>query len=264
MSDEAGAPRPPVRIEQRGDAAWLTLDRPERGNALDGALVGALIAALAECADRAEVRAVCITGAGERAFCAGGDLAEIAAGGEALSGYAELLRSMLRFPKPLLARLNGHAMGGGLGIALLCDQVIAADGARLATPELNVGLFPWMILPVLAAQIPPKALGALVLAREVLDAPRAKTLGLVQTVTAPAELDAACARALENLSALPPGVVAEGIVALRRTQFAFLDEHLERSPKRLAWNLAQEEFRAGVAAFLAKRPAPWARESDET
>ncbi|MDP6538483.1 MAG: enoyl-CoA hydratase-related protein [Planctomycetota bacterium] len=261
MSAAEETSRPPLRRERREDAVWLTLDRPERGNALDAELVGALTAALADCAEDGATRAVCLTGAGERAFCAGGDLSEIAAGGEALGAYAELLRAMARFPKPLVARLNGHAMGGGLGIALLCDQVIAAEGATLSTPELGVGLFPWMILPVLAAQLPPKVLGSLVLGREALDARRAADLGLVAKITPAAELDAACTDALARLAALPPTVRAEGIVHLRRTQFTGLDAHLAGAAERLAWNMDQEEFRAGVAAFLAKRPAPWARAS---
>ena len=157
MGDEAEV----VKWSVSEGVATLTLNRPARRNALSGELMDAMAARLSAAKTDPKVRAVVITGAGDRAFCAGGDLAGGMAGGGggfpeqiAQKGrYADLLREMRSFGKPTVARLAGDAMGGGVGLLLACDLAVAADGVRVGLPEIRVGLWPMMVTALLVRHV---------------------------------------------------------------------------------------------------------------
>ena len=145
---------PDVRSERLGQAIWLTIDREERRNALNEAVLDGLRAGLAEADATPGVRAVVITGAGEKVFCAGGDLKPNAEGDPFSVNPAErdnpavkLFRAIVDCPLPVIARVNGHALAGGFGLVCACDFAVVADHARLGVPEARIGLFPLMILP---------------------------------------------------------------------------------------------------------------------
>jgi len=134
--------------EVKGHAAWLTLNREYRRNAISLEMIELFAQAL----DRAEadetVRVLCLTGAGDKAFCAGADLLATLGGGDATAGarrYAALLKRLVAYPKPIVCRLNGHCLAGGMGLMLAADIVYARPGIKIGTPEVNVGLFPMMI-----------------------------------------------------------------------------------------------------------------------
>ena len=146
-----------VLYEVVDNVATVTINRPDRRNALNSQVVAELTAALQRAAEDQDVCVVVLTGAGDRAFSAGGDLAPSgAAGGQGplgmhwdRSGFVDLLLAFSKMGKPVVGRVNGHALGGGFGLMLACDIVIARDDAKMGTPEINVGLFPMMIMALI-------------------------------------------------------------------------------------------------------------------
>ncbi|MGZ6126308.1 MAG: enoyl-CoA hydratase/isomerase family protein, partial [Myxococcales bacterium] len=176
-----------LREEQRGESRWLILDRPAQRNALTAELIGGMREALARADGDAQVRAICLTGSGEKAFCSGMDLASA---GEALQAgamaahegrrrYAALLADFPRLGKPVVAAVNGAAMAGGLGLLAACDLAIAADDARFGTPEVDVGLFPFMALAPLGRCVGRRAALDLVFTGRRIDAAEARAIGLI-------------------------------------------------------------------------------------
>src|SRR5437588_3021957 len=184
-----------VAVEER--IATVTLNRPEQRNPLSAGMIADLRAALAWCRDQPEVRVVVLTGAGDKAFCAGADLASFDAGVPELArhhgrhGFVDLFLLMQELGKPLLGRINGHALAGGFGVACACDLLVAAESASFGTPEINVGVWPAMIQAVLARNLPRKVLLEMVLLGERWTAAQLKELGLVNRVVPAPELDAA-------------------------------------------------------------------------
>lgn len=254
---------PLVEREDRDGVAVLALNRPDRLNALSSALVDAIGEALdAVDADR-DVRVVVITGRG-RAFCAGGDLAEglgsqegVIAGHRGRGRYAELLARLPRLRTPVIAAVNGDALGGGLGLVAAADLAIADPEARLGTPEIRLGLFPWVILAALQRNVPRKALMELVMSGAKVPAARAVELGLVNRTSAPgAALDEALALAA-TLAARSPVVLELGKSAFYQVSDMIYDDALRYLTSQLTLNLLTEDAMEGVAAFLQKREPNW-------
>jgi enoyl-CoA hydratase/carnithine racemase len=249
-----------VRYERRGAAAWLVIDREARRNALDLATIELLLAHL----DRAEVdpsvRAVCLTGAGTQAFCAGADLAAARVGGDPLAGprrYARLLQRMRALEKPLVARVNGHCLAGGLGPMLACDLVYAREGIRLGLPEVSVGLFPMMVSALLLRDGVRKKVLELVFTGAQIAAREAEALGLVTRVVPDGELDAEVERVLGAIAAAAPRAVQLGRRALAEAEALPVDDAIEHLCRRLGDVLATEDAAEGLAAFAAKRTPEW-------
>ena len=168
---------PDVRCERKGQALWLTIDREERRNALNEAVFDGLRAGIAQAEASPEVRAVVITGAGEKAFCAGGDLKPNAEGDPFTVDAAErdnpavkLFRAIIDCRVPVIARVNGHALAGGFGLVCACDFAVVADHARLGVPEARIGIFPMMILPFMLRTIPRRKLLELCVTGEPISA----------------------------------------------------------------------------------------------
>jgi methylglutaconyl-CoA hydratase len=260
------APRQPITLitDARG-IATLTLDRPEKHNALSPDLIDALASAAADLAADASVRAVVLTGRGS-SFCAGGDLGWMAAQRDAprdrrlaeARRLAGMLGALDALPKPLIARIHGAAFGGGVGLACVCDVVLAAETARFGLTETRLGLIPATIAPYVAARIGARGLRAVALSGRTFDAREAQALGIVHRVVAAEDLDAAVeAEAAACLKAAPGAVAATK--ALARGLGPALDAAtVEASIAHLADIWETEEARAGVAAFFARRPPPWA------
>ena len=212
-------PRAVLRYETEGPRATLTLDDPERRNPLSTATMAGLLEALRRATDDPEVRVIVITGAGDRAFSAGGDLSggfmdsPLATHGER-GALADLFRLMRRCGKPIVARVNGHAIAGGFGLAAACDVVIAVDTATFGTPEIKVGLWPMMISAVLQRLIPQKAALDLMLTGRRIDAAEAQRLGVVTRAVPVAELDAAVSETIDGLLTASPAQLrmGEGLV----------------------------------------------------
>jgi enoyl-CoA hydratase/carnithine racemase len=234
--------------------ARITLNRPERRNALSWALVDDLRAALARAKADPEVRVCVLTGAGDKAFCAGADLGGMA---DRPLDLADLFRDFYALGKPTIARVRGYALAGGFGLALACDLVIAAADAVFGTPEVDVGLWPHVITVPLIRSMPPKVALELMLTGRRVAAEEADRIGFVTRVVAVDALDAAVDELVETLAAKSPTAVRLG----RDSFYAVWDQDVDASlrllPGLLAETAATEDAAEGIAAFQEKRPPRW-------
>jgi enoyl-CoA hydratase/carnithine racemase len=257
MNDDA------VLSSTHGSSARLTINRPDGRNALGPDVVEGLLAALARDAADPESRVVVLTGAGDRAFSAGGDLGAIARGAsrvdehERRGSIGSLLRAVLDHPKPVIARVNGHALAGGFGLALACDLVVAAETAGFGTPEVNVGLWPFMITAVIQRNVPRKLALEMMLTGRRVSADEAARWGLINRVVPAAGLDAAVDDLVEDLASKSPMVLRLGKASFRRAQDMAFDDALEYLQAMLTVELQSEDVVEGISAFVEKRPPIW-------
>ncbi|MBX3226665.1 MAG: enoyl-CoA hydratase/isomerase family protein [Labilithrix sp.] len=247
-----------LRVADERGVRVLTLNNPERRNAIGPQMVNELLHALEAAHADAGVRVIVLTGEGS-AFCAGGDFTSMNdESGLAHKGdYADLLLAMTRAEKPIVARVNGHAMGGGLGLVAASTFAIAETNAKLGTPEIDVGLFPMMIMAVLARLVPRRALLDMMLMGRKLTAAEAHAIGLVNAVHPAADLDAAVARVTDALAAKSPITIALGLRAFAEQDDMALAEALPMLRGKLTEALATEDAQEGLAAFLQKRAPVW-------
>lgn len=241
----------------------LTLNRPAARNALTATLLADLRGALdAACRDDA-TRVVVLTGAGEKAFCAGADLTAMGAGAGMLEGHAarrrylECIEALWFLPKPTLAAVNGAALAGGLGLVLACDLAVAADTATFGTPEVGVGLMPMMVMALLQRHLGRKKALELVYTGDRLDAAEALRLGLVNAVVPAAELPAAAAALAARLAAQSPAALRLGKEAFQTAADLEFTKALRHLLSMLDLIAGTEDAAEGVSAFLEKRPPRW-------
>ncbi len=252
----------PVRFSLEDGQALLTIDRAASRNALSAQVVTALSEGLERARTDAAVRVVVLTGAGTRVFSAGGDLGGkgeegLLAGHTGRRAYGLLLEQLAAFPKPTLARLNGHALGGGLGLVCACDLAVAAEHAELGTPEVDVGLFPMMVLAWLQRHLGRKRALELVLTGTRLSAKDALAWGLVNRVVPAEALDAATRELAQALAQKSQAVLALGKRAFLRAEGLPMEAATELLAAELSVNLTTEDAAEGVLAFLSKRPPVW-------
>jgi enoyl-CoA hydratase/carnithine racemase len=249
-------------VLERSDAngiVTLTLNRPERRNALSIALVSALSDAFTAIAADASVRVVIITGSG-RGFCAGGDLAEgmgrqqgFVDAHRSRGVFADLLREMVNCPVPVIAAVNGHALGGGFGLAMAADLVVMDPSATVGTPEVRVGLFPMIILAVLTRVVPHRVLREMVFTGERMSAQDALKYGMVNQVSAAGESVSEAIQKAEVIARRSPTAIRMGKRAMAVTDGQSLDESLAYLHQALTLNLMTEDAAEGIAAFVSKR-----------
>jgi len=243
----------------RAGVRTLTVNRPDKLNALDAATLVALEQAFAEAAQAPEVRVVVLTGAGPKAFVAGADIAAMAdlpaiAGRDFGQLGQRLMRRIERMPKPVIAMVNGYALGGGLELAMACHLRIAADSARLGQPEINLGLIPGFGGTQRLLRLTGRAAALeLCLLGEPIDAQRARELGLVNQVVPAAELEAATTRVAERLAASAPLALRAVLDAIVVGGECGLDEGLEFEATQFGLMFATEDMREGTRAFLQRR-----------
>jgi len=249
-----------IRAQKEGSVLHLRLSYPERRNAIGPQMVNELLHALDEAAADREVRVVVLSGEG-KAFCAGGDFAQMtSAPGDSNApslapkgDYADLLLAMVRTKKPIVAKVHGAAMGGGLGLVAASTLVVASTEAEFGTPEILVGLFPMMIMAVLARLVPRRRLLEMMLLGERLSAVAAKDIGLVNQVVTPEALDAAVVALCAKLSAKSPMTMQLGLRAFADQDTLPLEQALPMLRDRLAECLSTDDAREGLTAFLEKR-----------
>jgi enoyl-CoA hydratase len=253
-----------VTTTLENNTATLTLQRPERLNALSIPLMEALTTALQAADQDPQVKVIVLTGSGPKAFCAGADIDGFyneAQGTMDEHNFREklvlLLETLMRSQKPTLARVNGFALGGGFGLAMACDLVVAADSARFGTPEVNIGLFPMVIMPVLYRSIGRKALMELMLTGDKITAEAAKELGFVNHVVPAAELDAKVAELAAKISGKSGSTLRLGREAFHTMADMPLSDALRYLKQMLSQNLHTPDAREGLQAFLEKRPPIW-------
>ncbi|MGR3757628.1 MAG: crotonase/enoyl-CoA hydratase family protein [Tranquillimonas sp.] len=252
-----------VTRDDRG-VVQLQLNRPDRRNALSAAMIDELARFAATDCAAPETRAVVLSGAGP-VFCAGGDLdwmrAQVAADRAGRLGAARALAGMLgalnAIPRPLIGRIHGGAYGGGLGMACICDTVVAAESARFGLTETRLGLIPATIAPYVVARIGEGAARRIALSARLLTAAEAARAGIVTTSVPDAALDDAVAAELEPFLAVAPGAVARTKALLRTLGPAIDAAAIDTSVDALADAWEDEEVAHGIAAFFQKRPARW-------
>lgn len=243
--------------------ATITINRPERRNALSWDVIAQIRSALAEAKADDAVRVVVITGSGEKAFCAGADLGNMAAGAsftelhEGRGGLKELFKEMYALGKPTIARVHGFALAGGFGLALVCDLVIAADNAIFGTPEIDVGLWPYMITVPLTRSMPPKKALELMLTGRRVDATEAERIGFVNRVVPRDELDIAVAELAATLAAKPSAIVKLGRDSFYDVWDLSAAEALAQLHPLLTVTTLTDDAEEGLAAFAEKRSPKW-------
>jgi len=249
--------------EAAGGVARVTINRPDRRNAMSYAVMQGLRDAIGHARADDDVRVVVITGAGDQAFCAGADLTGIAQNAGAAAAHegrgllAELFREMWSLGKPIVARVRGYALAGGFGLACACDLVVAADDAVFATPEINVGLWPYMITVPLLRSMPPKTALELMMTGRRVSAAEGARLGFVQRVVPIAELDAAVDALTAELAAKSPLIMRWGRDAFYRVLEMDADAALSYLQGMLTVTTQTEDTAEGVAAFAEKRAPQW-------
>ena len=253
-----------ILVASEGPVCTITLNNPERRNAIGPEMVNELRWALADAENDEAVRVLVLTGAG-KAFCAGGDFAAMQSGEEGAlplfdadgGDYAKLLEKLHAYEKPVVAKVNGHAMGGGLGLVAASSFAVASSAAQLGTPEIEVGLFPMMIMAVLVRLVPRRRLVQMMLLGERIDASEALRFGLLNAVHAPEELDAKAGELVSTLSKKAPLAMKHGLRALAAQDGKLVAEALPMLRGELGALLGTEDAREGLMAFMQKRAPEW-------
>ena len=240
---------------EENHVAHITINREEQRNAITVEAIAFFLSYL----DRAEadqsVRAVLVSGAGEKAFCTGAQLGDgvSAEGKKAFEDYARLLKRLATFPKPTVARVKGFCLAGGMGFMLACDIVIASEDSLFGTPEVNVGLWPMMIGALIFRNVPRKKAMEMIMMAERLTAAEALVMGLITRVVPAEELDDAVGRILKSLVAKSPIGMMIGKDAFHKADNMPLEEALDFLSLKLVEVASTEDAREGITAFIEKR-----------
>ena len=244
------------RVED--NVAYFTINREKQRNAINLEVLNLFLEHLDEAEKDESVRAVCITGSGDRAFCSGADLGgAMEKGGpdglRAFKDYARLLKRISGFPKPTVARVNGSCVAGGTGFMLACDIVIATDKAKFGTPEVNVGLFPMMIGALIYRNVLRKKAMEMVLLGERLTARQAQEMGLLTRAVPPENLDDEVNKVLKALAKKSPIGMKIGTEAFYAMSDMPFEAALDFLSEKLTEVAATEDAVEGITAFIEKR-----------
>jgi enoyl-CoA hydratase len=252
-----------VLYEVSDGVATVTLNDPEKANRLSAEMLVQLVDAIRKAKDDEQAKAVVLTGAGEKAFCAGADLGGFGADAPLVQKhfasdlFLEYFRLMPKLGKPSLCAANGHVLAGGLGLALSCDLLIAKQGVKFATPEINVGAFPYMIMAVIYRNVPRKKVNEMMLLGERMTAEEAVTYGLANKVVPEAEYEEAVRDWASKLASKSPVLMRLGHDAMYRQQDMAFDDALEFLRSQLTLTFSTEDIIEGVTAFFEKRDPEW-------
>jgi enoyl-CoA hydratase/carnithine racemase len=243
--------------------ATIALDQPETRNALSDELLADLLAALRAAREDEAVRCVVLTSTHDRVFSSGGNLAGFAADVPLVhkhfstEAFPRIFALLGELGKPSICAANGHVLAGALGLALACDLIIAREDARFGTPEINVGVFPFMIMALIYRNVSRKKATEMLLLGEQLSAQEAERIGIVNRVVAATEFEAAVGEWAEKLAGKSPALMRLGKDAISRQQdMAFLDA-LDYLRSQLTIAFATEDIHEGVQAFFEKREPVW-------
>jgi enoyl-CoA hydratase len=251
---------PGLQVDRADGVLRLTLDRPERRNALNDEVLVGMTAAIR---DPGDSRVVVVTGSGDRVFCSGADLSVMAddATGlerhEARGGLRALVVAMRTCPLPVVARVQGLCLAGGVGLALGCDIVLASSAAQFGLPEVDLGLWPFMVSALLAAHVSPKVASELMLTGRRIPAGEAYQVGLVSRVLPADTFDQEVEDVLANLAGKPPVAVRLGKAAFLSALEMPLVPALDAMQAQLSLLATTADVAEGVSAFFEKRQPHW-------
>ena len=264
------SPAAAVRSERRGNALWITIHREERRNALNPEVIQRIHAGVDEAAATPGLRAIVLTGAGQKAFCAGADLSKgtdvFSPEGldEPTTDFGRLARRVRELGIPMVARINGACVAGGMGLMALCDLAVAAEHAKFGLPEVKVGVFPMQVLVYLRRLVGARLVNELCLTGELVTAQRAHEIGLLNAVVPADQLDAAVQALVDKLSAASPVALRRGKAAIAAMEQMAFHEALPFAEAQIAIASRTNEAREGLAAFNDKRPPNWAAGRGDT
>jgi len=243
--------------------ATIALNQPDSRNALSNELLTELIDAFESARDDEAVRCVVLTSTHDRVFSSGANLGGFAAEVPlvhkhfATERFPRLFRLIGGLGKPTICAANGHVLAGALGIALACDLIVAREGARFGTPEINVGLFPFMIMALIYRNVPRKKTNELLLLGEQISAEEAQRIGIVNKVVPPDEFDEAVASWAQKLAGKSPVMMRLGKDAMFRQLDMPFEEALDFLRSQLTIAFSTEDIQAAVRAFFEKREPNW-------
>jgi enoyl-CoA hydratase len=253
-----------IRYGVEDGVATIALDQPETRNALSDQVLDELLDALGAARGDPQVRCVVLTSTHEKVFSSGGNLAGFAAEAPLIEKHYEvgarfprLFRAIGELGKPTLCAANGHVLAGALGLALACDLIVAREGARFGTPEIGVGVFPFMIMALIYRNVGRKKTNELLLLGEQVSAEEAWRIGLVNRVVPADEFDAAVADWAAKLAAKSPLMMRLGKDAMYRQQDMAFADALEYLHSQLTLAFSTDDIQEGVKAFFEKRDPVW-------
>jgi methylglutaconyl-CoA hydratase len=235
-----------VMLDKRGQSFWITINRPDKRNALNGDVIAGIANGYRWAHEDTDVRVIVLTGAGDKAFCAGADLQNAGAAfamdfSRPNSDYADLLRLSQSATKPAIARVNGVCMAGGMGLLCMTDMAVAADHVIFGLPEVKVGVFPMQVLSLLQDIAPPRLVNEWALTGEPFDAATARDAGLLNYAVPAAELDA----------------IRRGKYAMRAIAAMSFDESIAYTESQIGLLAMTEDAKEGLKAFAEKRKPVW-------
>lgn len=247
-----------IRYEKKDHIGWITINRPKQGNTISPEAISLFLEFLDEAESDGQVRVLCLTASGDKIFCSGADL-----GGamhappdekqKMFTAYAGLLARIYEFPKPTLAKVNGHCLAGGTGFMLGCDIVIAREDTRFGTPEVNVGLFPMMIGALIFRNVLRKKAMEMILLGEKLSAAQALEMGMVTRVYPESDFHGETDKILKTLAGKSPIGLRLGKEAFNACEGLDLTPALSRLAQGLQAVAATKDAVEGITAFIEKR-----------
>jgi enoyl-CoA hydratase/carnithine racemase len=260
MTNPLSAASDELGIEQRGPVLWLTITREERRNAMSHGVLAGMAQAIAQAQSERSVRAIVVTGAGSKAFCAGADLQSAQAFttdySEPHGHLAQLLRVAKASYVPLIARVNGACMAGGMGLLAMCDMAVASSHAVFGLPEVKVGVFPAQVLSVLQHLIPRRTLVEMCITGEPISSAQALEYGLVNYVDE--DVDAKLAWLLARMLDKSPAAVRRGLYTMKKVEAMAFEESMAFTESQIALFTLTDDAREGQKAFQEKRKPVWA------
>jgi enoyl-CoA hydratase/carnithine racemase len=246
-----------VLHEKRGEAFWIIINRPDKRNAINEPVIQGIRAGInAACADR-DIRVVVLTGSGDHAFCAGGDLQP--GGGfnfdfaSPRSAYGDLLRAADDCPLPIVAAINGACVAGGMGLVAMADLAISVDHAQFGLPEVKIGLFPMQVLAMMKTLVPPRTLRRWMLTGEIFPASQAFEAGFLNQVVAADAFNDAVEALVDKLCAVSPAALRRGKYATRTMEAMTKEQAIAFAEGQLGLMTLTEDAQEGLAAFNEKR-----------
>lgn len=251
----------PVLHDKRGHAFWITINRPDKRNALNASVIAGIVDGFRRAHEDNDVRVIVLTGAGDKAFCAGADLQPGAGFAFDLSqpnlAYADMLRAAQNATKPTIARINGVCMAGGIGLLCMTDMAVAADNVIFGLPEVKVGVFPMQVLSLLQTIAPPRLVREWCFTGEPFSASEAKEAGLLNYVVPATELDAKVEWLVGRLTDKSPTAIRRGKYAMRALASMSFDQGIAYTESQIALLAMTQDAKEGLAAFAEKRKPIW-------
>lgn len=246
-------------VEQRGAVLWLTITRESRRNAMSHSVLAGMAGAIGAAQAQRGIRAIVITGAGSKAFCAGADLQAAQAFttdfSEPHGHLAQLLRAAKSSYIPLIARVNGACMAGGMGLLAMCDMAVAASHCVFGLPEVKVGVFPAQVLSVLQHLIPRRKLAEMCITGEPITATQALEYGLVNYVDP--DVDVRLQWLLERILDKSPAAIRRGLYTMKKMEAMPFEESMAFTESQIALFTLTEDAQEGQRAFQEKCPPNW-------